>query len=95
MGEPFVVREVVVAEKDRERFPTFRGVCPLCEGRMSRELLTLPIERDYDEASAVVFLRELPALVCEDCRSEWVRDDILERYDPRVEEQFELGLLAS
>lgn len=94
MGEGFV-RDVVVAVEDRV-FPQVSGPCPICEGQLDEELINFPIERDYDEAPAIVVVKQLPALVCTDCRNEWVRDDVLERYDHKVEKEFQEGLrLAS
>jgi len=58
------------------------GRCPLCGGHKVRGTTTYTV----DLGAGLVVVRDVPALVCEQCGEEWVDDETAARLEGIVEE---------
>lgn len=55
--------------------------CPLCRGGVKRpDVTTYTVELGY----GVVVIRNVPALVCDQCGSDWIEDDVAEKLETIV-----------
>ena len=61
--------------KDKQR-------CPICNGHKSRATTTFSVDLGY----GVVVIRDVPAIVCEQCGSEWIQDKEAEQLEKLVED---------
>ena len=48
--------------------------CPLCGGEKRNGSTTFTVDLDF----GVVVVRQVPALVCEQCGAEWIDDEVSE-----------------
>ena len=48
--------------------------CPLCGGEKRNDSTTFTVDLDF----GVVVVRQVPALVCEQCGAEWIDDEVSE-----------------
>jgi len=55
--------------------------CPLCKGSMSQGKTTFTADLGF----GVVVIREVPAMVCQLCGSDWIEDHIAEKIEQKVE----------
>ena len=54
--------------------------CPLCGGRMTEGSTTFTADLGF----GVVVVRQVPARVCSQCHSEWMKDDAAEQIEEIV-----------
>ena len=54
--------------------------CPICKGNKSNSTITFSVDLGY----GVVVVRDVPAIVCEQCGSEWIRDQEAEQLEKIV-----------
>ena len=56
--------------------------CPLCHGGVKKiGVTTFTVELGF----GVVVIRNVPAIVCDQCGSDWIEDDIAEKLEKMVE----------
>lgn len=74
-----------------------QNICPLCGGAKVKGTTTFTVELGF----GVVVIRNVPALVCEQCGADWIADETAERLEAMVEEarqrrrQVEVSVYAS
>lgn len=56
--------------------------CPICNGHKSRSTTTFSVDLGY----GVVVVRDVPAVVCEQCGSEWIQDKEAEQLEKIVQD---------
>ncbi len=56
--------------------------CPICNGYKSNSTTTFSVDLGY----GVVVIRDVPAIVCEQCGSEWIQDKEAELLEKIVED---------
>lgn len=56
--------------------------CPICNGYKSSSTTTFSVDLGY----GVVVIRDVPAIVCEQCGSEWIQDKEAELLEKIVED---------
>jgi len=58
--------------------------CPLCRGGFKQpDITTFTVELGF--VVVVVVVRNVPALVCDQCGSDWIEDNIAEKLESIVE----------
>jgi YgiT-type zinc finger domain-containing protein len=60
------------------------GRCPLCGGIKTEGKTTFTV--DLKLKFGVVVVREVPALVCDQCGETWIQDGVAERLEQMVED---------
>ena len=55
--------------------------CPLCGGKKSTGTTTFAVDLNF----GVVVVRDVPALVCSQCGTDWIADDVAARLEMIVE----------
>jgi len=58
------------------------GKCPLCQGYKYKSTTTFTVDLKF----GVVVIRNVPALVCEQCGEEWIADKEAEKLETIVKE---------
>lgn len=58
------------------------GICPLCGGGKRAGTTTFTAELGF----GVVVVRNVPALVCAQCGTDWIADDVAARIEALVED---------
>ena len=56
--------------------------CPICNGPKSNSTTTFSVDLGY----GVVVIRDVPAIVCEQCGSDWIQDKEAEVLEKIVED---------
>lgn len=74
-----------------------KNICPLCGGKKVKGTTTFTVELGF----GVVVIRNVPALVCEQCGADWIADETAQHLEAIVEEarrrrrQVEVSVYAS
>lgn len=56
--------------------------CPLCRGGIKKpDVTTFTVELGF----GVIVIRNVPALVCDQCGSDWIEDDIAEKLEVMID----------
>lgn len=58
------------------------GLCPLCGGEKHPGSTTFAVDLQF----GVVVVRQVPALVCNQCGEAWIEDPVAKRLERRVSE---------
>ena len=58
------------------------GLCPLCGGSKAPGTTTYSVDLGF----GVVLVRNVPALICEQCGEAWISPDVAERLEEIVED---------
>ncbi len=56
--------------------------CPFCGGKKALSTTTFTVELGF----GVVVVRDVPALVCQQCGSDWIEDDVAEKLETIVKD---------
>ena len=57
-----------------------KNLCPICGGTKTRGTTTFTVDLGF----GVVVVRNVPALVCDQCGADWIADEIAERLEKTV-----------
>lgn len=57
-----------------------KNTCPICGGSKVRGTTTFTVDLGF----GVVVIRNVPALVCEQCGADWIADETAERLEATV-----------
>jgi YgiT-type zinc finger domain-containing protein len=57
------------------------SVCPICSGTKTRGTTTFTVDLGF----GVVVVRDVPALVCDQCGEYWIEDTVAERLEQTVD----------
>ena len=59
-----------------------KNICPMCGGTEVRGVTTFTADLGF----GVVVVRNVPALICEQCWADWIEDEIAEHLEKTVNE---------
>jgi YgiT-type zinc finger domain-containing protein len=59
-----------------------KNICPICGGTKTQGTTTFTVDLGF----GVVVVRNVPALVCDQCGADWIADDIAARLEKTVNE---------
>lgn len=71
------------------RLPT-NDTCPLCGGHKEKGATTLTCDLGY----GVVVVRQVPAMVCDQCHAEWMDDAVAEELEGIVNDARQRQLMV-
>lgn len=54
-----------------------KDVCPMCSGFKKESSTSFTVDYNY----GVIVVREVPAMVCEQCGEEWIADDVASKLE--------------
>ena len=57
-----------------------KNVCPICGGTKTQGTTTFTVDLGF----GVVVVRDVPALVCDQCGADWIEDAVAERLEQTV-----------
>ena len=57
-----------------------KDTCPICGGTKTRGTTTFTVDLGF----GVVVVRDVPALVCDQCGADWIEDAVAERLEQTV-----------
>jgi YgiT-type zinc finger domain-containing protein len=57
-----------------------KSLCPICGGTKEHGTTTFTVDLGF----GVVVVRNVPALVCDQCGADWIADEIAERLEATV-----------
>jgi YgiT-type zinc finger domain-containing protein len=57
-----------------------KNLCPICGGTKTQGTTTFTVDLGF----GVVVIRNVPALVCEQCGTDWIADETAERLERTV-----------
>ncbi len=59
-----------------------QNLCPICGGTKTQGTTTFTVDLGF----GVVVVRKVPALICDQCGSDWIADETAERLEKTVNE---------
>jgi len=59
---------------------SIENLCPICGGTKTQGMTTFTVDLGF----GVVVVRNVPALVCDQCGADWIADEIAERLENTV-----------
>lgn len=59
-----------------------KNVCPICGGTQTQGQTTFTADLGF----GVVIIRQVPAIICEQCGADWIEDKIAEQLEKTVME---------
>lgn len=57
-------------------------ICPICGGRKTQGMTTFTVDLGF----GVIVVRDVPALVCSQCGTDWITDDVASELEKTVED---------
>ena len=57
-----------------------KNICPICGGAKTQGTTTFTVDLGF----GVVVVRDVPALVCDQCGADWIEDAVAERLEQTV-----------
>jgi len=61
---------------------SIENLCPICGGTKTQGMTTFTVDLGF----GVVVVRNVPALVCDQCGADWIADETAERLEKTVDD---------